>query len=85
MLVILWIGSILIVSWIFVILEFDNYEMVIKENLKLRQMIDNVLPVRDQLPAVLFAIADCPGNESDDIYNSLLSVYQEYSSSNTTL
>lgn len=77
-------GICLSLSSIYQQLEFENYELVIEENLKLKSLLDNSLPVRAQLPIVLSTLAGCPGNTSET-YSSLDKVYQEYSSLNRTL
>lgn len=66
------------------VLEFDNYEMIIKDNLGLKEFVDNALPVRDQMPAVLTALVDHSGNASREAFYSLQSVYDEYNSLNKT-
>jgi len=78
-----WIAFIIILSWVFITCEFDNYEMVVKENLRLKALIENALPVRDQIPDVLGALAECQG-VYEETYASLDSVYQRYNTSNKT-
>jgi hypothetical protein len=79
------LGICLILSSIFKLLEFDNYEEQIVENLKLKSLLDNYLPVRSQLPVFLSTMAGCPGKASEEAYASLDMVYHEYSSKNRTL
>lgn len=85
MLLTLWLGIVLALSWLFLILEFDNYEKVIQENRELKSLVDNSLPVRNQVPNVLTALAKCHENLTNETYKSLDFVYREYNSANRTL
>jgi len=85
MLLTLWLGVVLVLSWLFLILEFDNYQMIIEKNLELKSLVDNSLPVRDQLPDILTSLAGCQDNTTMHSYISLNKVYEEYTGSNKTL
>jgi len=71
-------GLICTLSWIFVPVEFDNYERVIHDNIELKSLVDSALPVRDQIPNVLSALATCPGDTCEEVYDQLYSVYDVY-------
>lgn len=66
-------------------LEFENYQMVIEENLELKSLLKISLPLRDQLPDVLTYLAGFHGNTTLEMYTSLNNVYQKYTSTNRTL
>jgi len=85
MLLSLWLGVVLVLSWQFILLEFENYQMEIEENRLLKSLVVNSLPVRDQLPDVLTSLAKCSGNTSKHSYILLNKVYSEYTSKNKTL
>jgi len=78
------IGYVIAMAWLFVTLEFENFETVIEDNLQLKQLVDNALPIRDQIPDVLAVLEDCQGTAAGDVYGSLYSVYHEYNVSNNT-
>lgn len=82
---IIWLGICLSLSAVFKRLEWDNYEMIIEENIKLKSILDNSLPVRDQVPDVLTTLAGCPGDATNETYASLHKIYHEYSNANRTL
>jgi len=85
MLLVLWASVIIGLSWAFVVLEAENYDLVIEENLALKELVDSALPVRDHIPDLLNTLADCEGNSSEGTYALFGSIYQEWNSTNRTL
>jgi len=81
MLLVCWVGWIFVLSWIFIVLERDQYEKLIDENEKLKSLVDNTLPVRDQIPTVLSALTSC--NVTDSIVSTLNSSYWNYPANHT--
>jgi len=72
-------------SWAFVVLEAENYDLVIEENLGIKELVDSALPVRDHMPDLLNTLANCEGNSSWKTYKLFDSIYQEYNTTNGTL
>jgi len=85
MLLLIWGSFIVGLSWAFVVLEADNYDLVIEENLGLKDLVDSALPVRDHMPDLLNTLANCEGNSSWKTYTLFDSIYQQYNSTNGTL
>jgi len=85
MLLVLWTSFIIGLSWAFVVIEADNYDLVIQENHDIKLSLDNAVPVRDKLEVVLTALASCEGNLSEVAYNLLADVSTEYSNPNVTM
>jgi len=85
MLLLIWGSFIVGISWAFVVLEAENYDLVIKENLELKELVDSALPVRDHMPDLLNTLENCEGNSSGKTYTLFDSIYQEYNSTNGTL
>jgi len=85
MLLVLWTSFIIGLSWAFVVLEADNYDLIIQENHDIKLLLDNAVPVRDKLEVVLTALASCEGNSSEEAYNLLADVSTEYNNPNVTM
>lgn len=85
MLLTLWLAILIALSWAFLALEFNNYESVIEQNLELKELIDNSLPVREWMPDILSTLTSIDGDTINDAYYSLNNVYQEYTNANKTL
>jgi len=85
MLLLIWGSFIVGLSWAFVVLEAENYDLVIEENLEIKELVDSALPVRDHMPDLLNTLANCEGNSSWKTYTLFDSIYQEYNSTNGTL
>jgi len=82
--VVTWIAFIVIMSWVFKLCEYDNYEKVVKENFQLKAFVDTALPVRNLIPGVLEALARCQDEACKQSYAELESVYLKYNHSNRT-
>merc|ERR1719193_2342031 len=85
MLLVLWTSFIIGLSWAFVVIEADNYDLIIQENHDIKLLLDNAVPVRDKLEVVLTALASCEGNSSEEAYNLLADVSTEYNNPNVTM
>jgi len=85
MLLLVWASFIVGLSWAFVSLEAENYDLVIEENLELKELVDSALPVRHHMPDLLSTLASCEGNSSWKAYTLFDSIYQQYNSTSGTL
>jgi len=85
MLFLIWASFIVGLSWTFVVLEKNNYDLIIEENFQLKELVDSAIPVRDHMPNLLSTLANCEGNSSSQTYALFDSIYQEYKMANSTL
>jgi len=85
MLLLIWGSFIVGLSWAFVYLEAENYDLVVEENLELKELVDSALPVRDHMPDLLSTLANCEDNSSLNTYTLFESIYREWNSTSGTL
>jgi len=84
-LLLIWGSFIVGLSWAFVYLEAENYDLVVEENLELKKLVDSSLPVRDHMPDLLNTLVSCEDNSSRNTYTLFESIYKEYNSTSGTL
>jgi len=69
-------GAVIVVAGIFAFigLEYSNYETKVEENLALKSVIENSLPLKDNITAILAAAS----SYDTDLEATVLSVYETY-------